>query len=321
MIFFISWWRQRAMRRNENEALLYETLYALSKKDENKAFLMYNMVALKADITRTLPEIMSQLIEVTGFDSYLISETYYRIRNSFSSYRFDFSIISETDPIWPKALINSDVHFLYLVGNKDLLSTNKVALRGLRVPSDDGKNNAVNAVHELLNAGATLVTTLDVGLDHFSASYALSNGVPTILVLSSPLHVAVPESGKELMVKIANSNGLLVTQFAPSAKTEKWYAVLRNRLLSSIADHFVLIEEKDGGPLFAQAESFIEQKGRVLVYDSFISNPIYTYAQRLSQNPKITQLKRKGDLKRAILPPKKREKKKKDEDQLELFDL
>lgn len=49
------------MRRNENEALLYETLYALSKKDENKAFLMYNMVALKADITRTLPEIMSQL--------------------------------------------------------------------------------------------------------------------------------------------------------------------------------------------------------------------------------------------------------------------
>ena len=67
------------MRRNENEALLYETLYALSKKDENKAFLMYNMVALKADITRTLPEIMSQLIEITGFDSYLISETYYRI--------------------------------------------------------------------------------------------------------------------------------------------------------------------------------------------------------------------------------------------------
>ena len=309
------------MRRNENEALLYETLYALSKKDENKAFLMYNMVALKADITRTLPEIMSQLIEVTGFDSYLISETYYRIRNSFSSYRFDFSIISETDPLWPKALINSDVHFLYLVGNKDLLSTNKVALRGLRVPSDDGKNNAVNAVHELLNAGATLVTTLDVGLDHFSASYALSNGVPTILVLSSPLHVAVPESGKELMVKIANSNGLLVTQFAPSAKTEKWYAVLRNRLLSSIADHFVSIEEKDGGPLFAQAESFIEQKGKVIVYESFISNPIYTYAQRLSQNPKITQLKRKGDLKRAILPPKKREKKKKDEDQLELFDL
>ena len=98
-------------------------------------------------------------------------------------------------------------------------------------------------------------------------------------------------------------------------------SVLRNRLLSSIADHFVLIEEKDGGPLFAQAESFIDQKGKVIVYESFISNPIYTYAQRLAQNPKITQLKRKGDLKRAILPPKKREKKKKDEDQLELFDL
>ena len=65
------------MRRNENEALLYETLYSLAKKDENKAFLMYNMIALKADITRTLPEIMSQVIEVSGFDSYLISETYY----------------------------------------------------------------------------------------------------------------------------------------------------------------------------------------------------------------------------------------------------
>lgn len=309
------------MRRNENEALLYETLYSLAKKDENKAFLMYNMIALKADITRTLPEIMSQVIEVSGFDSYLISETYYRIRNSFSSYRFDFSIISEADPLWPKGLKDSGVHFLYLVGKKELLSTVKVALRGLRVPSDEGKNNSVNAVHEILNAGATLVTTLDVGLDHFSASYALTNGVPTILVLSSPLHVAVPESGKELMVNVANSNGLLVTQFPPSAKTEKWYAVLRNRLLCAIADHFVLLEEKDGGPLFAQAESFIEQKGRVIAYESFVNNPIYTYANKLGQNSKVTLLKRKGELKRILAPPRKREKKKKDSDQLELFDL
>ena len=43
------------MRKNENEALLYETLYALTKKNEEKAFMLYGMVALKCDISRTLP--------------------------------------------------------------------------------------------------------------------------------------------------------------------------------------------------------------------------------------------------------------------------
>ncbi|MDD5973231.1 DNA-processing protein DprA [Bullifex sp.] len=309
------------MRKNENEALLYETLFSLAKKDEKKAFLMYNMVALKADITRTLPEIISQITDVTGFNSYEISETYYRLRNAFSAYHFDYTIISELDDIWPKSLKGSDIHFLYLVGKKELLTTNKVAIRGFRSPSEDGKNNAISAVREIEAADATLVTTLDVGLDHYCASYALSQGLPIILILSSPLHVAVPESGKELMVNVANTNGLLVSQFPPSAKVEKWYAVPRNRLLVSLCDHFLICEEKDGGPLFNQAESFLEQKGRVLAYETFVTNPIYTYAQKLSQQVGVTILKRKGDLKKAITPPKKKERKKKDDEQLELFDL
>ena len=91
--------------------------------------------------------------------------------------------------------------------------------------------------------------------------------------------------------------------------------------LPKLFARILICEEKDGGPLFNQAESFLEQKGRVLAYETFVTNPIYTYAQKLSQQVGVTILKRKGDLKKAITPPKKKERKKKDDEQLELFDL
>ncbi len=309
------------MRRNENEALLYETLLTLTKKDEKKAWLLYGMVALKCDISRTLPEIIYPAGEATGFSSFELSETYYRIRNAFSSYRFEMTILKEGDPQWPTSLKNSGVHFLYMVGRTELLSKVKVAVRGFRVPTEKGKNAAICAMRDIKDADGAVITTADTGLDHYAAAYALSEGIPVILVLSSPLHMAVPEAAKELLVSAANGNGLLVSQFPPHVKAEKWFAVPRNRLLLSLADHFVLCEEKDGGPLFAQAETFLGEKGRVFVYESFISDPAYKYAGKLSQAEGTCILKKKGDLKKILVPQKKSSRRKKDEDQPGLFDL
>ena len=309
------------MRRNENEALLYETLYALTGKDEKKAFLLYGTVALKCDISRTLPEIIYPAGEATGFSSFELSETYYRIRNAFSSYRFEMTILKEGDPQWPSSLRDSGVHFLYLVGRTDLLSKKKVAVRGFRVPSEDGKNAAINAMRDIKDVDGVVVTTADTGLDHYAAAYSLSEGIPVMIVLSSPLHMAVPEAAKELLVSAANGNGLLVSQFPPHVKAEKWFAVPRNRLLLSLADHFVLCEEKDGGPLFAQAETFLKEKGRVFVYESFANNPQYSYAGKLSHADGTCVLKRKGDLKKILVPQKKSSRRKKDDDQPGLFEL
>ncbi|MDY5057377.1 MAG: DNA-processing protein DprA [Bullifex sp.] len=309
------------MRKNENEALLYETLYALTKKNEEKAFMLYGMVALKCDISRTLPEIIYPVGEVTGFSSFELSETYYRIRNAFSSYRFEMTILKEGDPSWPSSLRNTGVHFLYMVGRTELLAKAKVAVRGFRVPTEEGKNAAIMAMRDVKDADGAVITTADTGLDHYAAAYALSEGIPLIIVLSSPLHMAVPEAAKELLVSAANGNGLLVSQFPPHIRAEKWFAVPRNRLLLSLADHFVLAEEKDGGPLFAQAETFLSEKGRVMLYDSILSNPAYTYARKLSETEGTVILRRKGDLRKILVPQKKSSRRRKDDDQPGLFDL
>lgn len=309
------------MQKNENQALLYETLAQLYKRDQKKAYAIYSAVALRCDITRTLPEIINTICDVTGESSFTISEIYYKVRSAFSSYSFTYHIISENDKEWPlKAQADDlDVHFLYAAGDLSLLSKPKVAVLGMRQPSDQGKENAVKAIDETFDAGGALVGTLDIGLDVWSLLCGYNKGMGVIATLASPLHQCVPESQKEFMVNIARRGGLLITSFPPSSTAQKWFSVPRNRLLVSLADLVAVAEEKDGGPLWTLLEQALKLNKKAFIFSSMIEDPAFTYASRYAEREGVQVYMRKGDIKRVFVPRKKRTEKV-DYGQLDLFD-
>ncbi len=308
------------MLKNENQALLYETLAQLCRHDAKRAWTFFSAIALRADITRTLPEIITTVCEVTGETSFAISEVYYKVRSAFSAYRFEYSIISENDSEWPLKAQADDlnVHFLYATGDLSLLKKPKVSVLGMRQPSEAGKENAVKAIDETVEAGGVLVGTLDIGLDVWSMLCGYNKGMGEIAVLASPLHQCVPESQKELMVNIAR-RGLLITSFPPSASAQKWFSVPRNRLLVSLTDVVAVAEEKDGGPVWTLLEQAVKIGKKAFIFSSMLEDPAFTYAARYAEAEGVQTWRRKGDIKRLFVPRKKRTAKT-DDGQLSLFD-
>lgn len=310
------------MLKNRNKAQLYETLKILYKNEE-KAYLAYSTISLRDNISSTLPEIISTVIGVTGFSDTDITDCYYRVRSSFEQYKMDYHIISQEDPAWPQGIQEGEypVRFLYAYGNVSLLGNKRITVTGMRLPSLQGKDDAVKICQDANEKGVTILSTLEQGINHLVLSLCLKFGNFPIALLSTPLHQCNPESSRELMVRIANEGGLLLTRFSPAEKSEKWFSVPRNRLLVKMTKNLVVVEEKDGGPEWLIADMVSKNDGKIMLFNSSVTNPNYTGAKKAAEESNVVIYNKQGDLKKLISVTKSRTKKQEASDlnQLKLF--
>ena len=230
----------------------------------------------------------------------------------------DYAVIKEGDERFPSSA--DGIHFLYAYGDMTLLDQEPVTVLGMRGPSDEARSAAVSVLRELMDMGRPVMSTLDTGLDAYSMLYALNERMGQIVVLASPLHQCMPESQKELMLSLANAKpaNLLVSPFPPSAKAQKWFTVPRNEVLVALTDFLVILEERDGGPLWKLARSLTDRGGRVMLTDSCLSNPLYSQARLFAEDHEVLVYRRHGDLKRILTSHSSR-RRKTEAEQLELF--
>ncbi len=312
------------MRKNYNEALLYETLFQVLRRNEAEAWKMYDNLRKCIDVSRPLPEIISPLCDITNLSSVALGEAYYHLRTLFEAYeqRLSYEIIDDRDPLWPKGADRgeSPVHFLFLAGNSALLSRPRVTVIGMKNPTQLGFNSSLIALGEINSAKCVMMSVFESGVDQYCIQNALLEKIPQIIVLSSPLHQCNPDSFRELMVAVVNSGSLLITSFPPSARSEKWFSIPRNRLLMAISEYVVIPEERDGGPSWALADIAHANGAPVILFESSVQNPAYKYATAYAQNENVIVWRKKNDLKRVLVPMKSVPRKKKENpDQLELF--
>lgn len=303
------------MRARLNESLLYESLRSLVG---DGAWSLLTTLAGSVDISRPLPEIVRPVAEAAGVEAWRINDAWQRERHFHEAYPFDYHILMEGDKLFPKNL--EGIHFLYCYGRLSLLEASPVTVLGMRGPSMEGRQSAVDVIRELSSLGRPIMGTLDTGLDAYSMLYALNERMGQIVVLASPLHQCMPESQKELMLSLANAKpaNLLVSPFPPSAKAQKWFTVPRNEVLVALTNFLVILEERDGGPLWKLARSLTDRGGRVMLTDSCLSNPLYSQARLFAEDHEVLVYRRHGDLKRILTSHSSR-RRKTEAEQLELF--
>ncbi len=313
------------MQDHKAEAILFETLVTLFHGDEEKAYKLYSEALLKLDISLPFNSNIYELSALSGFKQSELLEAYNKVRAAFDAYTFDYTILTPSDELFPQRLLTSEypVRFLYLVGDKELLRKKKVGLLGMHLPSLQGKDDTLKLLSEVKEADEVLMTTLDIGIPSFGLSVADKLDLKAILVLQTPLHQCSPQSELERMVKVGNEGGLLVTRFAPSRRSEKWYAVLRNRLFVELVSMLLLVEEKDGGPGWSLA-TLIREDGRdIILPQLFVDNVNYSWAGKTQGLNHAVVYKKKGDLAKRLKNKKKGEKKEQKADdsyvQLSLF--
>lgn len=301
-----------------NEALLYETLFSLSSSNEPAAWQQFCTLAGICDVSQDLEQIVSEVSRLTQKPIYEINDTYLRIKHCFSSYPFSYDILSWKDPLFPSSL--NGIHFLYTYGDLSLLEAESVTLLGQRSPSQEAKQDAVNIVSELSRLGACMMSTLDTGLDAYCVLYAYNQRIRTVIPLASPLHQCMPESQKELMESVANSGlALLVSPFSPAAKAQKWFTVPRNDLLVALTRNLIILDEKDGGPVWKLAGRIRANNAHIMVCENCISREDGNYARAFMQSGCASSYRKKGDVAAFLGLRKKRVHSTKTGTQLELF--
>ena len=288
---------------NCEEAKCFESLSILVG-DNRKAFKLMN--TLNVDGSVSLPFYGNAIYAAIGKNTEEVSQVYKRVSEAFESERIDYSIIPSTSPLFPQNKSKEPVYYLYAAGKKDLLAKRKVICLGSPMPSIQGKSDMAKAVSAIVSLDGAVLAPLDNGLGAFALSMALREGGAAIAILSSPLSKCQNPNLLDLMNALYE-RGLLISQFAPSVKSQKWHVVLRNRFIAGISESVYLAEDKDGGPSWAIFDLAKELGCSTKLAKSFVENPNYKWSLERVQSGSLVE-KSPLDMKKLLPQRANREK-------------
>ena len=197
-----------------------------------------------------------------------------RLSREYSSAEQAFSNLHDTDEIlkrgsqdYPPLLAKTEQapRFLYIRGKKSLLFEKRtVALVGSRQASEKGKENTRRLTIKLGENGITIVSGLAKGIDVTAHLEALERGYNTIAVIGTNLNQYYPAENKEVQLMI-EKKGLVVSQFSPANKTQRWFFPLRNGVMSGLSLATVIMEAGETSGALKQADFALKQGREVFI--------------------------------------------------------
>lgn len=173
--------------------------------------------------------------------------------------------------------------FLYLRGNTNLLEQERcVSVVGSRKASERSKEISSKVAEILCRNGIVVVSGLARGIDVSAHVGTLEAKGHTIAVLGTPLTQYYPAENKPVQQRI-EKEGLVVSQFSPIVKTERWFFPLRDGVMSGLSLATVVIEAGETSGALKQAEYALKQGRQVLIPSSALRIPTITWPAKFIQ--------------------------------------
>ena len=236
-------------------------------------------------------------------------------RRAFDALPRDVRIMSPADYAWPVGV--KDVPFLYMRGDTGLLTRPGVSIVGTRHPSDRGVRLAREAASVVGNYGYPIVSGLATGIDGVAHIQALADEKPTVAVIGTPIDCFYPPEHEKLQNMIAE-RGLVVSRFSPCVRTQKYYFMVRNLLMSQLSLASIVVESTDGGGGVSQAKYCEKQGKKVIIFREVYEDRSRMWPRSFS-DPAVVA--RAEDIPGALKGSAERQKKAPDIVQPSLFDF
>ncbi len=282
------------------KAVAYSALTLFYDGDGEKAWSV--LESLRADFSLSFASYTREFAD-SAEDEAKFNSIWRDVRSSFADSRIPFTVVEYSDA-------GNPVHFLYLAGKRELLDGRKLVFLGSVMPSLQGREDTALAVMEAVKNGYSILAPFEPGLGPYALSVALRQGGNAVAVLSNELSKCPSENLLPLMEEIY-SRGLLVSQFPPCVKREKWHVVLRNRFLSSFGDAFYMAEEKDGGPGWAVFDAAMKNGRKCALSSSAVENPNFSWCSDRERKGALT-IRKPREIKSLFTVPRKRKPKTED---------
>ncbi|WP_102346956.1 DNA-processing protein DprA [Bacillus sp. Marseille-P3661] len=198
--------------------------------------------------------------------------------------REGIEIITIFDADYPALLkgIYDPPWVLYSKGKKLLLESNCIGVVGTRKPSQYGYQAVKALLPPLIQKNWTIVSGLAIGIDTAAHKIAIIENGYTIAVLGSGFYHIYPSQNRNL-ADYLSMNHLLLSEFPPNKKPEKWHFPLRNRIISGLSKGTLIVEAKDRSGSLITADQALEQGREVFAVPGSIFEPTNQGTNRLIQ--------------------------------------
>lgn len=268
----------------KQEALNFATLMNLLRRTEHSLEPDFIEFSKTNDVTIPLMDeaIINAYINEFKVDKYALLETYRKAEKAFQALRETDEIIKRGSEDYPPLLAQTEQapRFLYIRGRKSLLYEKRtVALVGSRQASQKARDNTARLAKILGENGITVVSGLAKGIDVSGHISALKNGFNTIAVIGTNLNQYYPKENEHVQKEI-EKRGLIVSQFSPANRTERWFFPLRNSVMSGLSLATVIMEAGETSGALKQADFALKQKRQVLIPASAFNIPNVTWPKR-----------------------------------------
>ena len=226
------------------EALNFSTLMLSLNITEKKLTPIFDNLSQSLDISYPIIDDLIRWSTALDINASTLQSNYETAKQEFCRLHETDEIIKIGDTEYPSLLAETEEapRFLYLRGDFSLLhDTRTIALVGSRNASDKGKENTRRVAATLGHNGIIVVSGLAKGIDATAHKTALENGYKTIAVIGTNLNQYYPSENKNIQMEI-EKKGLVISQFSPALKTERWFFPLRNGVMSGLSRATVIME-------------------------------------------------------------------------------
>ncbi len=155
----------------------------------------------------------------------------------------------------------------------ELLKRPAVAIVGTRKITPYGKQVTREFAAYLAQQGIVIISGLALGLDALAHKITLEYGGLAIAVLPGPLERIVPATNRRLAQQILDNGGALVSEYPGGETIKRHYFIVRNRIVSALADAVLIPEAGHKSGAMHTARYALEQNKNVLVVPGNIYSP------------------------------------------------
>lgn len=190
------------------------------------------------------------------------------------------------DEDYPKLLkeIYDPPWVLYAKGDINLLKhERKLAVVGTRNPTSYGYNSLKKILVPIIHENCLVVSGLALGIDTLAHQLTVEEKGKTIAVLGSGFRYIYPLKNRTLASEIAK-NHLLITEYQPQQKPQRWQFPQRNRIISGLCKGVLIVEAKERSGSNITADQALEQGRDVYAIPGSIFNPASAGPNKLIQN-------------------------------------
>ncbi len=172
---------------------------------------------------------------------------------------------------------------LYGKGEPSLLTyPRKLGVVGTRNPTSYGKDSIYALLPKLLQQDWIVVSGLAKGIDTLAHQAAVQYGGKTIAVLGGGLRYIYPKENESL-IQLLGKEHLLLTEYPPHYRPQKWYFPKRNRIISGLSLGVLVIECQERSGSLITADCALDQNREVFAVPGPITSPCSFGTNRLIQ--------------------------------------